>query len=68
MCQVDVVDFNGSFLGRVRDLVGPNPIVLVVTKVGPTPHFPIYLPKTTGAEVSAEECKKTPKTRGLVKP
>ncbi|KAK4795843.1 hypothetical protein SAY86_028169 [Trapa natans] len=30
---VDIVDFNGSFLTRVRDLVGANPIILVVTKV-----------------------------------
>jgi nitric-oxide synthase len=27
------VDFNGSFLARVRDLAGANPIILVVTKV-----------------------------------
>ena len=27
------MDFNGSFLARVRDLVGANPIILVVTKV-----------------------------------
>ncbi|KAL6005598.1 hypothetical protein ACLOJK_006168 [Asimina triloba] len=31
--QVDIVDFNGSFLARVRDLAGANPIILVVTKV-----------------------------------
>ncbi|GMH08780.1 hypothetical protein Nepgr_010620 [Nepenthes gracilis] len=30
---VDIVDFNGSFLAHVRDLVGANPIILVVTKV-----------------------------------
>lgn len=30
---VDIVDFNGSFLARVRDLVGANPIILVITKV-----------------------------------
>ncbi|PQQ04346.1 putative nitric oxide synthase [Prunus yedoensis var. nudiflora] len=30
---VDVVDFNGSFLARVRDLAGANPIILVITKV-----------------------------------
>ncbi|KAL1534898.1 nitric-oxide synthase (NADPH) [Salvia divinorum] len=30
---VDIVDFNGSFLARVRDHVGANPIILVVTKV-----------------------------------
>lgn len=30
---VDVVDFNGSFLSRVRDLAGANPIILVVTKM-----------------------------------
>ncbi|KAK7832336.1 no-associated protein 1 [Quercus suber] len=27
---VDIVDFNGSFLARVRDLAGANPIILVV--------------------------------------
>lgn len=27
------MDFNGSFLARVRDLVGANPIILVITKV-----------------------------------
>lgn len=27
------MDFNGSFLSRVRDLAGANPIILVVTKV-----------------------------------
>uniref|UniRef100_A0A1D1YUS0 Nitric oxide synthase 1 n=1 Tax=Anthurium amnicola TaxID=1678845 RepID=A0A1D1YUS0_9ARAE len=30
---VDIVDFNGSFLARIRDLVGSNPIILVITKV-----------------------------------
>ncbi|KAI3894206.1 hypothetical protein MKX03_022631 [Papaver bracteatum] len=30
---VDIVDFNGSFLARIRDLAGANPIVLVITKV-----------------------------------
>ncbi|KAH9312666.1 hypothetical protein KI387_027701 [Taxus chinensis] len=30
---VDIVDFNGSFLTRVRDLVGANPIIMVATKV-----------------------------------
>ncbi|KAL3524154.1 hypothetical protein ACH5RR_016988 [Cinchona calisaya] len=30
---VDIVDFSGSFLSRVRDLAGANPIILVVTKV-----------------------------------
>ncbi|XP_042484009.1 putative nitric oxide synthase isoform X2 [Macadamia integrifolia] len=30
---VDIVDFNGSFLTRIRDLAGANPIILVVTKV-----------------------------------
>ncbi|KAF3617174.1 putative nitric oxide synthase [Capsicum annuum] len=30
---VDIVDFNGSFLARVRDLSGGNPIILVITKV-----------------------------------
>lgn len=31
--QVDIIDFNGSFLARVRDFAGANPIILVVTKV-----------------------------------
>ncbi|KHN11732.1 Putative nitric oxide synthase [Glycine soja] len=35
---VDIVDFNGSFLSRVRDLAGSNPIVLVVTKVDLLPR------------------------------
>ncbi|XP_052306076.1 NO-associated protein 1, chloroplastic/mitochondrial isoform X2 [Populus trichocarpa] len=35
---VDVVDFNGSFLARLRDLVGANPIILVVTKVDLLPR------------------------------
>lgn len=30
---VDIVDFNGSFLARVRDHVGSNPIILVITKI-----------------------------------
>ncbi|PIN13960.1 putative GTPase [Handroanthus impetiginosus] len=30
---VDIVDFNGSFMARIRDLVGANPIILVITKV-----------------------------------
>ncbi|ERN00761.1 putative nitric oxide synthase isoform X1 [Amborella trichopoda] len=30
---VDIVDFNGSFLARIRDLAGANPIILVITKV-----------------------------------
>ncbi|EMS64689.1 hypothetical protein TRIUR3_01271 [Triticum urartu] len=29
---VDIVDFNGSFLARIRDFAGANPIVLVITK------------------------------------
>lgn len=29
---VDVTDFHGSFLNRVRDVVGANPILLVLTK------------------------------------
>ena len=32
--QVDIIDFNGSFLTRIRDIIGANPIVLVATKVG----------------------------------
>ncbi|KAI5078746.1 hypothetical protein GOP47_0006417 [Adiantum capillus-veneris] len=35
---VDIVDFNGSFLTRIRDVVGANPIVLVVTKVDLLPR------------------------------
>ncbi|XP_028192754.1 NO-associated protein 1, chloroplastic/mitochondrial-like isoform X1 [Glycine soja] len=35
---VDIVDFNGSFLSRVRDLAGSNPIILVVTKVDLLPR------------------------------
>lgn len=30
---VDIVDFNGSFLARIRDLAGANPITPVITKV-----------------------------------
>lgn len=32
---VDILDFNGSFMNRIRDLVGNNPIMLIVTKVRP---------------------------------
>lgn len=35
---VDIVDFNGSFLSRVRDLAGANPIIMVVTKVDLLPR------------------------------
>ncbi|MCO5597272.1 hypothetical protein L7F22_051348 [Adiantum nelumboides] len=35
---VDIVDFNGSFLSRIRDVVGANPIVLVATKVDLLPR------------------------------
>ncbi|KAJ4776780.1 P-loop containing nucleoside triphosphate hydrolases superfamily protein [Rhynchospora pubera] len=35
---VDIVDFNGSFLSRVRDLAGGNPIILVITKVDLLPR------------------------------
>ena len=35
---VDGTDFAGSFLNRVRDLVGGNPIVLVVTKADLLPR------------------------------
>ncbi|GAB2291623.1 nitric oxide associated protein 1 [Dionaea muscipula] len=31
--KVDIVDFSGSFLSHVRDLVGANLIILVITKV-----------------------------------
>uniref|UniRef100_A0A6J0PS42 NO-associated protein 1, chloroplastic/mitochondrial-like n=1 Tax=Elaeis guineensis var. tenera TaxID=51953 RepID=A0A6J0PS42_ELAGV len=30
---VDIIDFNGSFLARIRDLAGANPIILVITKI-----------------------------------
>ena len=33
------MDFNGSFLARVRDHVGANPIILVVTKVASVASF-----------------------------
>ena len=29
---VDILDINGSFLSRVRDIVGSNPIILIATK------------------------------------
>eukprot|EP00249_Psilotum_nudum_P024769 c29289_g2_i8 orf=757-2118(+) len=32
LVPVDIVDFNGSFLTRIHDLVGANPIILVATK------------------------------------
>lgn len=35
---VDIVDFNGSFLARIRDLVGANPIILVATKIDLLPR------------------------------
>lgn len=41
--QVDIVDFNGSFLARVRDLTGANPIILVVTKVTSGSYMCIYI-------------------------
>jgi nitric-oxide synthase len=44
---VDIVDFNGSFLTRVRDLIGANPIILVATKVD-------LLPKGTSLEAVAD--------------
>ena len=31
---VDVVDFSGSFLSRFREIIGANPVILGVTKVG----------------------------------
>jgi hypothetical protein len=34
---IDILDFNGSFMNRIRDLVGNNPIMLIVTKVRPWP-------------------------------
>ena len=35
---VDATDFHGSFLNRVRDVVGANPILLVLTKVDLLPR------------------------------
>ncbi|GJM89961.1 hypothetical protein PR202_ga06193 [Eleusine coracana subsp. coracana] len=35
---VDIVDFNGSFLARVRDFAGANPIILVITKIDLLPR------------------------------
>jgi len=32
---VDLLDASGSFLSRVRDLVGKNPVFLIGTKVPP---------------------------------
>ena len=32
---VDLLDASGSFLGKVRDLVGRNPVILVGTKARP---------------------------------
>ena len=40
---VDATDFHGSFLNKVRDVVGSNPILLVLTKVD-------LLPKTVDLE------------------
>jgi nitric-oxide synthase len=45
--QVDIADFNGSFLSKVRDLVGANPIILVGTKVD-------LLPADTDLEAVAD--------------
>ena len=39
MLLVDLMDASGSFLPRVRDLVGKNPVVLVGTKVV---HAPLH--------------------------
>ncbi|GAQ87348.1 Nitric oxide synthase [Klebsormidium nitens] len=44
---VDIADFNGSFLSKVRDLVGSNPIILVGTKVD-------LLPADTDLEAVAD--------------
>ena len=35
--MVDLLDASGSFLSRVRDLIGKNPVVVVGTKV--SSHF-----------------------------
>lgn len=34
--MVDILDASGSFLNRVRDLVGKNPVVVIGTKVNPS--------------------------------
>jgi nitric-oxide synthase len=44
---VDATDFHGSFLNKVRDVVGGNPILLVLTKVD-------LLPKDTNLEALRE--------------
>ena len=44
---VDVTDFHGSFLNKVRDVVGGNPILLVLTKCD-------LLPKGTDLELLKE--------------
>lgn len=65
------MDFNGSFLGRVRDLVGANPIVLVITKVGTIPYS--LLSQTLGTPKNQKTVKtpntpKTPKSMKLKNP
>jgi nitric-oxide synthase len=41
---IDILDFNGSFMNKIRDLVGKNPIILMVTKVRPQPPDPTSPP------------------------
>lgn len=40
---IDILDASGSFLSRVRNLVGPNPVIVVATKAD-------LLPKGTNEE------------------
>ncbi len=44
MLLVDLMDASGSFLPRVRDLVGKNPVVLVGTKVRRSPSKLLIVP------------------------
>jgi len=38
---IDLLDCSGSFLSRVRDLVGRNPVLLIGTKVSTTSSTPL---------------------------
>jgi nitric-oxide synthase, plant len=39
---IDILDTSGSFLGRVRNLIGGNPIIIVATKVDLLPKGTSY--------------------------
>ena len=51
---VDLMDASGSFLPRVRELVGRNPVVLVGTKVHPIPALSDCM--CTGANARLAGC------------